>query len=75
MTISVPTEKGKTMAKWKLHLLMAVVWLLILQGISSIWELIDVATYGESQKSAADAIAAIFMTEWICNRIWRNIND
>lgn len=58
------------MNNWKLRLLQAVVWLLVLQGISSLWYFIDVATYGESQKSAADAIAAIFMAEWIHHRIW-----
>lgn len=68
-------EKGKTMAKWKLHLLQFVVWLLILQGISSIWEFLDVAMYGESQRSAVDALAAIFMTDWIHSKIWRKDNE
>lgn len=60
------------MNNWKAKILQAVVWLLILQGISSLWHFVDVATYGESQKSAADAIAAMFMTEWIHTRIWRD---
>ena len=60
------------MNNWKLKLFQAVVWLLILQGISSLWYFIDVATYGESQKSAADAIAAIFMAECIHNWVWRD---
>lgn len=60
------------MNNWKAKILQAVVWLLILQGISSLWYFVDVATYGESQKSAADAIAAMFMTEWIHTRIWRD---
>ena len=62
------------MAKWKLNLLQLVVGLLILQGIAYLWEFIDVATYGESQKSAADAIAAVFMTDWICKKIWGKDN-
>jgi hypothetical protein len=74
LTTSAHTEKGKIMDKWKLHLLQFVVCLLILQGISSLWEFIDVATYGESQKSAADAIAAVFMTDWILCKIWRKDN-
>lgn len=59
------------MAKWKFQLLQLVVWLLILQGISSLWKFIDVAAYGESQRSAADALAAMFMTYWIHGKIWR----
>ena len=62
------------MANWKLHILQVVVFMLILQGISSIWEFIDVATYGESQRSAADAIAALFMSDWIYSKIWRKDN-
>lgn len=73
-TTSVPTEKGKTMTKWKICVLQLAVFVLILQGISSIWELVDVATYGESQKSAVDAIAAVFMTDWIYAKIWRKDN-
>ena len=61
--------------KWKRDVLRFVVWLLILQGISSVWEFVDVATYGESQKSAVDAIAAMFMTDWIYGKIWRKDND
>jgi hypothetical protein len=37
------------MAKWKLHLLQFVVWMLIMAGISAIWRFTDVAMYGESQ--------------------------
>lgn len=59
------------MARWKFQLLQIVVWLLILQGISTLWEFIDVAAYGESQKSAVDALAAMFMTDWIHSKIWR----
>ena len=59
------------MAKWKLHLLQFVVWMLILEGISSIWRFTDVAIYGESQRSAVDALAAMFMTDWIYSKIWR----
>ena len=62
------------MANWKLHLLRFAVCMLILQGISSLWEFIDVATYGESQRSAADAIAAVVMTDWICRKIWGKDN-
>lgn len=62
------------MDNWKLHLLKCVVFLLILQGISSLWEFADVATYGESQRSAVDALAALFMTEWIHSKIWRKDN-
>ena len=63
------------MAKWKLHLLQCVVWFLILVGISSIWEFTDVAIYGESQRSVVDALAAVFMTDWIHSKIWRKDND
>jgi hypothetical protein len=63
------------MTKWKLHLIQVVVWLLIFQGIASIWEYTDILVYGESQRSAVDAIAAIFMTEWLHNKIWRTDND
>ena len=59
------------MDKMKRGFLQFAVFMLILQGISSIWEFIDVATYGECQKSAADAIAAVFMTDWIYGKIWR----
>lgn len=47
-----------------------IVFLLLLQGISSIWEFVDVATYGESQKSAMDALAAAFMANWLDSKIW-----
>ena len=63
------------MTKWRLHLIQFVVWLLIFQGIASIWEYTDILAYGESQRSAVDAIAAIFMTEWLHNKIWRNVDD
>lgn len=56
--------------KWKRDVLRFLVWLLILQGISSVWEFTDVAMYGESQRSAVDALAAVFMTNWLDNRIW-----
>lgn len=59
------------MAKWKQTVLQIVVWLLILEGISSIWEFVDVAAYGESQRSAMDALAAMFMTDWVHSKIWR----
>ena len=59
------------MAKWKLHLLQFVVWMLIMAGISSIWRFTDVAMYGESQRSAVDALASVFMTDWIYSKIWR----
>ena len=59
------------MAKWKLHLLQFVVGMLIMAGITAIWRFADVAMYGESQRSAVDALAAVFMTEWICSKIWR----
>ena len=63
------------MNKIKLGFLQFAVFMLILQGISSIWEFIDVAMYGETQRSAADAIAAVFMTDWIASKIWRKAND
>jgi hypothetical protein len=63
------------MTKWKLHLIQVIVWLLIFQGIASIWEFTDILAYGESQRSAVDAIATIFMTEWLYNKIWRRDND
>jgi hypothetical protein len=64
------TEKGKTMDNWKRKILRFAVWLLILQGISSLWKFADVAIYGESQRSAVDAIAAVFMTDWLDSKIW-----
>jgi hypothetical protein len=63
------------MTKWKLHLIQVIVWLLIFQGIASIWEYTDILVYGESQRSAVDAIATIFITEWLHNKIWRKDND
>ena len=59
------------MAKWKQTCLQIAVWLLIMEGISSIWEFVDVATYGESQRSAMDALAVMFMTDWVTSKIWR----
>lgn len=47
-----------------------IVCFLIIAGISSLWEFIDVATYGYSQRSAADAMAAAFMTFWLDTKIW-----
>ena len=49
-----------------------IVFLLILQGISSLWEFIDIGTYGYSQKSAADALATVFMTSWLDTKIWED---
>lgn len=60
------------MTKTVQTILRIVVWVLVLEGISSIWEFVDVAMFGESQRSAVDALAAIFMTNWIDNKIWRN---
>ena len=58
------------MADWKRKAIRFVVYFIILAGISAIWKFIDVATYGESQRSAADAIAAVIMTNCIDTKIW-----
>lgn len=58
------------MADWKRKAIRVLVYLLVLAGISAVWAFVDVATYGESQRSAVDAFAAVFMTNWIDNRIW-----
>lgn len=60
---------------WKRKVLQCVVWLLILQGISSLWTFTDVAMFGESQKSAVDAIAAMFMTDWIHSKVFGRTNQ
>lgn len=62
------------MAELKRSVIRFCVFLLILEGVTSVWEFIDIMTYGESQQSAADAIAAIIMTNCIHRRIWRR-ND
>ncbi len=62
------------MDKLKRAFLHFVVWMLILTGISELWEFVDVAMYGYSQWSAADTIAAVFMTDWIWSKIWRTGN-
>lgn len=55
---------------WKQIVLRLVVFSLILEGISSIWRFVDVAMFGESQRSAVDALAAVFMANWLDNKIW-----
>lgn len=49
-----------------------VIFLLILEGISEIWEFIDIGTYGYSQRSAADAIATVFIANWFDNKLFGN---
>ena len=58
------------MADWKRKAIRFLAYFLVLAGISAVWEFIDVVTYGESQRSAADAIAAVIMTNCIDNWIW-----
>ena len=59
----------------KRSLLHFVVWMLIMIGISELWEFTDVAIYGYSQGSAVDALMAMFMTDWITSKIWRKDNE
>lgn len=59
------------MRDWKRNLLRSAVWMLILTGISELWKITDMAMYGYSQRSAVDALMAIFLTDWIDSRIWR----
>lgn len=47
-----------------------VAYVLILVGICTIWEMADIAMYGESQHSVADAIAAAIMTNCLVTKIW-----
>lgn len=47
-----------------------VAYVLILVGICTIWEFADIAMYGESQHSVADAIAAVIMTNCLDTKIW-----
>lgn len=47
-----------------------VVYVLILAGICTIWELADIAMYGDSQDSVADTIAAVIMTNCLDTKIW-----
>ena len=49
-----------------------IVFALILQGISSFWEFLDIAAFGYSQRSAADAMAAVLMTSWLDTKIWED---
>ena len=63
------------MADLKRNIIRVLVYFLVLAGISAIWEFIDVATYGESQRSAADAIAAVIMANCIDNWIWGGTNN
>ena len=58
------------MADWKRKAIRFLVYFIILAGISAIWEFLDVVAYGESQRSAADAIAAVIMTNCIDTKIW-----
>lgn len=63
------------MTKMKRGFLRFAVFMLILAGICEIWEFTDVATYGYSQKSAADALMAVFLTDWLDTKIWRKDNE
>lgn len=54
--------------KWVIRFL---AYVLILVGICTIWEIADVAMYGNSQHSAADAIAAVIIANCLDTKIWR----
>ena len=58
------------MDKLKHDFLRFVVWMLITIGISELWKFTDVAMYGYSQRSATDALMAVFLTNWIDSKIW-----
>ena len=62
------------MAELKQGIFSYFVFLLILEGMSSVWEFIDIVSYGESQRSIADLVAAIFITSCIVKR-YRSVND
>lgn len=51
-----------------------IVFLLILEGISALWKYIDIGTYGYSQRSAADALAAILIANWFDNKLFGDMN-
>lgn len=54
--------------KWVIRF---IVYVLIIAGICTIWELADVAMYGYSQHSVADMIAAVIITNCLDTKIWR----
>lgn len=47
-----------------------VVFLLILEGMRSLWNFTEVCLYGYSQQSIVDAIANIALTSWLDKAIW-----
>lgn len=57
------------MDKLKHDFLHFAVWMLITIGISELWKFIDVTMYGDSQRSVADALMAVFLTNWIDSKI------
>lgn len=56
-------------------LLRFIAFMLILAGISAVWEFVDVATYGFSQRSAADAIAAAIIATRLEERVYGERKD
>lgn len=53
--------------KWVIRF---IVYVLILVGICTTWETVDVAMYGYSQHSLMDAIAATIMALCLDTKIW-----
>ncbi len=51
------------------------VWCLILVAVSEVWEYIDVQNYGYSQKSIMDGIATIFITNWIDEKVFGEVDN
>lgn len=56
-------------------LLRIITYILILAGISAVWEFVDVATYGFTQRSAADAIAAAIIAMQLEERVYGERKD
>lgn len=51
-------------------LIRAAVFILIFEGLRSIWDFAEVAMYGYSQASVVDSVANLFITNRLDTIIW-----